>query len=176
MTLPTKYMWLESIDQLPRTIVEALKLYGTKETVGDGNNPTILGWAQEVGLGNQYRQDSVPWCGLFADLVVKRAGKDPVQSPLWALSWKSFGTAVTQPGLGDILVFQRPGGGHVGFYVAETATTYCVLGGNQGDAVSIIEVAKNRCVGHQRPNYTNQPSSVKPYYMSSSGHVSTNEA
>jgi hypothetical protein len=50
-----------------------------------------------------------------------------------------------------VLVFQRPGGGHVGFYVGEDATAYHVLGGNQGDAVTIARIAKARCVARRWP-------------------------
>jgi hypothetical protein len=41
-----------------------------------------------------------------------------------------------------VLVFERPGGGHVGYYFGEDATAYHVLGGNQGDAVTIARIAR----------------------------------
>jgi len=50
-----------------------------------------------------------------------------------------------------VLVFDRAGGGHVGFYVGEDLTSYDVLGGNQGDRVSIMRLEKSRCVARRWP-------------------------
>jgi uncharacterized protein (TIGR02594 family) len=172
--LPAKYAFLNTIGVLPKTIQEALKLYGTLEVKGNGNNPAILKWAKDLGI-RDYNMDSIPWCGLFAATVVSRAGKDVVSGPLWARNWANFGSKADHAQLGDILVFVRDGGGHVGFYVAESATTYHVLGGNQGDKVCITEIAKNRCIAARRPDYTNKPASVKSYTLASDGHVSVNE-
>ena len=171
----SKYSWLSKLE-LPKTISEGIKLLGTVETPGNKNNPIILGWAKEVGLEKSYSADSVPWCGLFAALVTKRAGKTPVDAPLWARNWSKFGVASPTPGLGDVLVFIRDGGGHVGFYIAEDQTAYHVLGGNQSDAVTITRVAKARCVAARRPIYTNIPKSVKPYIIAADGALSSNEA
>ena len=172
--LPSKYAFLNMIGTLPRTIQEALKLYGTLETQGNGNNPVILKWAKELGIRG-YDMDSIPWCGLFAAVVIERAGKDAVPAPLWARNWTAFGKKPYRAGLGDILVFVRDGGGHVGFYIAESDTTYHVLGGNQGDAVSICEIAKSRCIAFRRPLYTIKPPTAKAYQLSSTGKISTNE-
>lgn len=174
MTLPSKYAWLNDID-VPRMVAEGLALYGVTEKVGAGDNPQIMGWAKHLGLKDYYA-DAVPWCGLFMAYVADRADKPVVDGPLWALNWTRFGAAVTNPGLGDVLCFKRPGGGHVGIYVAEDATHYHVLGGNQGDKVSIIRIEKARCVGRRRPPYINKPASVRPYHMAATGAVSVNEA
>jgi uncharacterized protein (TIGR02594 family) len=160
--------------------VEGLKLHGTLEAKGAANNPIILQWAKEVGgwEGNYYTNDSIPWCGLFAAVVAKRAGKTVVKNYLGALSWSSFGTLINKSdvGLGDILTFIRPGGGHVGFYIAEDATAYHVLGGNQSDSVNITRIAKIRLYSCNRPQYNNKPLSVKKYWMAADGNLSTNEA
>jgi uncharacterized protein (TIGR02594 family) len=134
-----------------------------------------MGWAREVGLDTSYSDDSVPWCGLFAAVVAKRAGKGVVDAPLWARNWAKFGSIAGTPSLGDILVFVRDGGGHVGFYVAEDESAYHVLGGNQSDAVTITRIAKNRCIAARRPVYINKPESVKPYWIKADGALSTNE-
>lgn len=181
MNLPAPYSWLNDLgDAMPRTIEEALKLYDTKETVGTASNPVIMGWAEELGtqkIGYKYTGDDVPWCGLFAAIVVQRADKPVPFGPLRALNWKDFGVPTREAGLGDVLVFQRPGGGHVGFYVGEDDTSYCVLGGNQGDAVSFSWIAKDRCVAVRRPEYRQQPAAVQPYRLSRAGSpLSTNEA
>lgn len=175
MTIPAKYAWLKDLE-LPRMVAEGLKLHGLVETPGSADNPVIMAMAKEVGLEREYNHDAVPWCGLFAAVVAKRAGKSVVDGPLWALNWSKFGVATTQPGLGDILAFKRPGGGHVGIYIGEDPTHYHVLGGNQGDKVSITRIEKARCVARRRPVYKNQPASVKPYHLAATGAVSKNEA
>lgn len=178
MTYPDGYEWLGKLGSLPRVIIEALALVGTREIVGPKHNPIILAWAKEVGLGDVYRADEVPWCGLFVRLVCERAGKGGVAAPLWARNWARFGTKAERASLGDVLVFQRAGGGgHVGFYVAEDESAYHVLGGNQGDSVSIARIAKTRCIAARRPPFkVGMPASVRPYSADSGAALSTNEA
>lgn len=176
MRLLPAYRWLEATTQPPRMIAEALKLYGTVETPGAGNNPTIMAWANETGLKSTYTADSVPWCGLFMAVVAKRAGKPLVSSPLWALSWSKFGEQGGQPRLGDVLTFKREGGGHVTLYVGEDATCYHCLGGNQSDAVSITRIKKDRLYAVRRHYAIAAPASAKPYVLAASGAVSSNEA
>lgn len=173
--LPAPYAWLAS-EGAPRMIVEALKLYGTKETPGPGDNDVILDWARETGLAHIYNHDAVPWCGLFAAVVAQRAGKAIPNGPLWALNWGHFGHDVPAAMLGDVLVFKRPGGGHVGLYVGEDAEAYHVLAGNQGDAVSISRIAKSRCVAIRRPDYHVKPANVRVIHLAADGALSTNEA
>lgn len=163
--LPPSYLWLADIDT-PRIIDEALALYGVRETAGPLNTPVIMAWAAQLGIARAYVADSIAWCGLFAGIVVKRAGWEPVDGPLWARNWAKFGKPSAEPGLGDVLVFSREGGGHVGFYIAEDATTYHVLGGNQGDAVSIVRIAKGRLIAARRPIWRlARPASVKRYVL-----------
>jgi hypothetical protein len=156
MMLPQQYHWLPAV-QPPRMIVEALNLYGTIETPGAGNNPTIMAWAKETGLTAIYSADSVPWCGLL-------------------MAWAKFGVEAGQPRLGDVLTFTRKGGGHVGLYVGEDKAAYHVLGGNQGDAVSITRIGKERLYRARRPAYSQIPASVQPIVLAASGTLSENEA
>jgi hypothetical protein len=73
------------------------------------------------------------------------------------------------------MVFERPGGGHVGFYVGEDAAAYHVLGGNQGDSVTIARIEKQRCIARRWPE--GQPVIGKPVMLSSGGRpISRNEA
>lgn len=180
MNLPAGYEWLGQIDQLPKTIQEGLKLLGTAEIVGKGSNRTIMAWRDELNQAGVaitgYSDDDIPWCGLFAAIVAHRAGKAVVAAPLWARNWAKFGFGGYQASLGDVLVFVRDGGGHVGFYVAEDASAYHVLGGNQGNRVSITRIAKDRCIAARRPDYKVRPTSVKPYQVKAGGALSRNEA
>jgi uncharacterized protein (TIGR02594 family) len=180
MAYPKGYEWLGTLGQLPRTIAVALSLIGTQEVVGKGSNATIMSWRNELNAAGHkidgYSDDDIPWCGLFAAFVTFKAGKNPVAGPLWARNWASFGTKGDKASLGDVLVFSRNGGGHVGFYVAEDNACFHVLGGNQGNAVSITRIAKTRCIAVRRPVYNQPPASVKPYRVSAAGAVSSNEA
>src|SRR5688572_4140032 len=107
-TLPKGYEWLAEVEGVQRTIAEGLKLHGIVEKPGSANNATIISWADEVGwkIDDVYKADSIPWCGLFAAVVCKRAGKHFPENALWALSWSAFGVPVDKPGLGDVLVFK----------------------------------------------------------------------
>lgn len=176
MTLPPAYAWLAS-EPGPKMILEALKLYGVHEAPGSVNDPVIMGWAAEMGLSSVYSSDAIPWCGLFMAIVAKRAGKQPPLQPLWALNWGVFGNAVPDyPKLGDVLIFKRDGGGHVAMYVGEDADHYHVLGGNQGDAVSISRIAKDRLYKSRRPVYSAEPDNVRVIHLAALGAASRNEA
>ena len=176
MSLPISFAWLV-MESGPRMLVEARRLYGIRETRGPGNTPAIMQWADELGPGVRriYTADSVPWCGLFMSVVAYRAGKPLPQSPLWARAWASWSEASPKAALGDVLVFVREGGGHVGLYVAEDKIAYHVLGGNQGDAVSIKRIAKSRCIAIRRLYKSGPPANVRPVHVEASGELSTNE-
>jgi uncharacterized protein (TIGR02594 family) len=175
--LPSRYAWLAR-EPGPKMIVEALKLFGAMEKPGSANNPTIVAWAKEVGgeVADIYKADSIPWCGLFMAVVAKRAGKELPKHPLWALSWSAFGAKAPAPALGDVLVFTRGGGGHVGLYVGEDASAFHVLGGNQSDRVCIARIAKARLYAARRPLYRIQPANVRPIHLEATGALSLNEA
>ena len=172
--LPAMYSWLNTITP-PNIIKEALKLYGVDEVLGKQNNPEILSWGRECNIS--YNADSIPWCGLFVAVVVKRANWTIVDNPLWARNWMNFGVPSPSPGLGDIMIFSRNGGGHVGFYIGEDLQYYHVLGGNQGDSVNIIRINKDRLIGARRPKWRiSKPASVKRYTLGASGIISQDEA
>lgn len=175
MNLPKAYQWLAS-EGAPRHLLKALELYGVTEIVGKQHNPVIMGWAKEVGLENVYLSDEIPWCGLFMAVVIKRAAREPVKDPLFALNWNNFGVRTFSPMLGDILTFTRNTGGHVGIYVGEDSSAYHVLGGNQGNKVSIVRIAKSRISQARRPQYINQPINVRKIMLASNGILSENEA
>ena len=194
--LPAQYRWLET-EPGPRMIVEALKQYGTLEAPGEADNPKIIGWQAELeaaGLGHVYagvyRHDVIPWCGLFMAIVAHRANierrpeRNPPRLYLSALEWAAFGTSVPKgaAALGDVLVFKRKGGGHVGLYVGQdspnknSASAFHVLGGNQQNRVSITRLSRNRLVAVRRPPYRTQPANVRPILLAASGSLSVNEA
>lgn len=175
MKLPKAYQWLAQEDG-PRHLLKAVELFGVEETVGVKHNPVIIGWAKELSLDKVYTSDETAWCGLFVAISIHRSGRIVVKDPLWALNWNKFGIAITTPQLGDILTFKRNGGGHVGFYVGEDATAYHVLGGNQGNKVSVVRIAKSRLNGARRPEYNSKPLNIRSVVLAGNGSLSTNEA
>jgi uncharacterized protein (TIGR02594 family) len=178
MKLPNGYEWIGNVGQLPKMLSEAIALHGTVEKAGAANSPVIMAWAKETGLDHDgYNADSVPWCGLFMAIVAKRAGYAFPKHPLWALNWQGFGKAALQPCLGDVLVFVRPSGGHVGLYVGEDAAAFHVLGGNTHDSVAIARIEKERFRAARSPLFKiGRPASSKPYILAASGKLSRNEA
>ena len=126
---------------------------GMREAPGPANSQTILGWAKKLGtkvLGMVYNADSVPWCGLFVATCIAEAGLAPAPVAVRAKAWATWGDPV-RPRVGAVLVFARDGGGHVAFYVGETDTHFEVLGGNQGDRVSIMRIARDRMIASRWP-------------------------
>ena len=157
---------------------EAERLLGLKEGPGSRDNPTIIDWADQLGI--DYDHDDIPWCGLFvAHCVGATLPDEPLPgNPLGARNWARFGVAAEQGAPGAILVFWREspnsGKGHVGFYHAEDASAYHVLGGNQSDSVSVTRVAKSRLLGMRRPS-TSGPLPGKAVIVNAQGVLSTNE-
>ncbi len=169
------YNYLKS--NSPNVIDEAIKYLGIQEVLGKEHNPIIMQWADELGLRKIYTNDEIPWCGLYVAIVCKRADKEVVTNPLWARNWLKFGTKQPTAMLGDILVFSRGTGGHVGFYVGEDKDCYHVLGGNQGDKVCVTRVRKLRCIGVRRPKWKiAQPKSVRVITLGNNGIISEDEA
>ena len=166
----------------PAWLLAARQLLGTREAAGAANNGTILSWAKLLGikvLGILYNADSTPWCGLFVAHCLRAAGVNltAMKVGVRAKAWATWGSAIAADRLapGAILVFDRAGGGHVAFYVGEDPTHYHVLGGNQGDRVSIMRLEKSRCVARRWPTLV--PVIGGPVKLTASGvPVSRNEA
>lgn len=128
---------------------------GTLEVPGKGNNPAIVRYYADAGHAG-VKHDSVPWCAAFACSVLERSG---IRSPrkLTARSFLNWGEEVTDPQVGDVVVFKRGNSswqGHVAFFVEETGKGISVLGGNQSDAVNIRTYSKSKLLGYRRPKET----------------------
>ncbi len=97
--------------------------------------------------------------------------------PYFARNWTGFGVKRT-PTYGAVLVFERgPNSGHVGFCVGESldGKAFLVLGGNQGDTVSVVPIAKSRMLACRWPaTFPLRPINLPR--MSVTQALSTNEA
>ena len=79
--------------------------------------------------------------------------------------------------VGCVVVYERKGGGHVGFVVGKDQKgNLMTLGGNQGDRVSVLPFEQSRALGYRWPsNYPIIPTEPLPL-VSSDGFVSKKEA
>ena len=134
-------------------ITKGKEVFGLHETK---DNDKLKKWLKSDGktLGDP---KALPWCGDYVETcIVTTLPKETLPGPLgknpyWAKNWLLLGQPV-KPCYGAIAIFDRDGGGHVGFLVGEDATDWYVLGGNQSNSVSITRIAKNRLVGTRWPS------------------------
>jgi uncharacterized protein (TIGR02594 family) len=163
----------------PRWLKLARADLGLRETPGIANNPVLMRRFASItkALGVAYNGDATPWCGAILAWWMTQCC---IPTPLVAIrakSWAGWGANLRPERLapGAVLVFGRDGGGHVGLYVGEDATHYHVLGGNQGDAVTIARIAKSRLLASRWPR--GEPVIGGPVRLAASGvRVSTGEA
>lgn len=125
---------------------------GVAEFPGSRSNPRVMDYyrlAGNSGIGD----DAVPWCAAFVGACLERAHVTCSRS-LAARSYLSWGKALDQPEPGCIVVLSRgqdPSAGHVGFLAGVTASKVFLLGGNQGDAVSVASFERGRVLGYRLP-------------------------
>ena len=157
----------------PKWLKIAETYTGLAEIRGPKHNKTILGWLEK--LNAWWRDDETPWCGVFVAHCIDEAALPIPKYYMRAKAWADYGSLLQRDRLapGAILVFDRAGGGHVGFYVGEDAGHYFVLGGNQGNAVNLMKLGKTRLTASRWPK--GEPVIGKPVYLRG-GKVSTDEA
>jgi uncharacterized protein (TIGR02594 family) len=145
---------------LPAAVVEPYWLahargyLGTIEIAGPRTAPVIERWLAR--LGAPWRDDETPWCGIFVAGVLDEAGAGALPLPSHyyrARAWLEWGTPIPLPLLGCVAVFERgPAAGHVGFVVGRTyAGDLLILGGNQGNRVSVAAFPRWRAIGYRWP-------------------------
>lgn len=159
----------------PKWLTLAVGHIGLREIPGAKHNQTIINWL--VKLKAWWKDDETPWCGTFVANCLNEAGQPIIKNWMRAKDWASYGSNLRLSCLarGAILVFVREGGGHVGFYVGEDTTHYHVLGGNQGNAVSVTRIAKARLIAARWPK--DVPVLGGPVLLTAAGvPVSKNEA
>ena len=96
------------------------------------------------------------WCAAFVNATLAKAGMRGTGSNM-ARSFLDYGSPVETPAAGDIAVYRRgdPKGpyGHVGFVesVDPRTGTVNLLAGNQGNAVTVRQMALEDALGYRRP-------------------------
>ncbi|MCZ6662021.1 MAG: TIGR02594 family protein [Actinobacteria bacterium] len=116
---------------------------------GTRHNPKILEYHAITTL--RAHQDETAWCSSFVNWCITQAdlrGTDRAN----ARSWLSWGVPLSQPKQGAVAVFWRGKSndgvpGHVGFYLEDSGSAVKLLGGNQGDRVSIKDQTMKKFLG-----------------------------
>lgn len=167
-----KPMWLrKALEYL------AVKEYPGKQT----HNKTILGWWKKIRA--PFNDDETPWCAAFVGGVLEECGILSSRSAS-ARSYRRWGYELVAPCVGAVVVFWRgsPDGpfGHVGFIVGKDQhENLMVIGGNQGDAVTIKPFANDRVLSYHWPKSNDIPRELGIQYLpivKSNGELSINEA
>ena len=147
----------ERLPQVPIQSAQELKWMemaraelGIAEQSGSASNPRITAYHATTTLGPQ--PDHVHWCSSFVNFCITHAGLTGTNSAL-ARSWATWGVETPSLVPGCIVVLKRgePPSGHVGFFVGMDAGRVRLLGGNQGDAVSIASFEANRVIAKRLP-------------------------
>lgn len=146
---PGTLMMPQDFTQFPWMEV-ALGEIGVRELRGNRHNPRILEYFTAV-RGDTH-DDETAWCSAFVNWVMREIGITGTQRAN-ARSWITWGNSIPTDTLhyGAITVLWRvsPSSweGHVGFYVGSEGGEIVLLGGNQGNAVSLKNYPRSRLLG-----------------------------
>ncbi len=133
-----------------------------EDSVQGAHTARIVEYHQTTTL--RATDDETPWCSSFVNWVMRQSGRAGTNSAL-ARSWLNWGTAVTDPSPGAVVVIKKttPGttratgsttGFHVGFYITKSQSYVRILGGNQSDQVkySNFMLSAYEVKGYRVPN------------------------
>lgn len=123
---------------------------GLRETPGIKTTPKIARWLIEQRAW--WADDETPWCGIALAAWMRAAGHKPPALAMRAKSWATWGQPCS-PVRGAVVVLERKGGGHVALLEGrDTAGRWLLLGGNQGDQVSIAAFTQARVIATRWPS------------------------
>jgi uncharacterized protein (TIGR02594 family) len=131
----------------------AAEYLGVKETPGRATTAAI---AEMFRLAPSWldQDDSVTaWCGIFRGYVGHVTATGMPAQHYRAAAWLEWGQPVPLEAArrGDTVILSRTGGHHVALYVSTpTGGTVRLLGGNQGNAVSLANFAAASVKGIRR--------------------------
>lgn len=138
--------------QQPPWLAPAWAELGQKEVAGSSDNRRILAFYRDAGHP-EIAHDETAWCAAFVGACLVRSGIDGTAS-LMARSYLSWGEPIEEPRIGAVAVLRRgndPSLGHVAFLVGECEGGLVLLGGNQGDAVSVARFDRDALLGLRWP-------------------------
>lgn len=167
----------------PAWLRVARSYLGLREYRGNRHNPKIVEWWIKLGL--PFRNDETPWCAGYVCGVLEEVSiRSPRSAAARSFHWKNWGTVLNEPAVGAVVSMwrgsKRGAYGHVGFVVGRDRFDHLmVIGGNQGNCVSIKPFECARVLSYHWPREANPPTEVgfnKLPMVKSSGRVSKNEA
>lgn len=120
----------------------------------DQDNITLSRFIRQAA-GIEINPAKTAWCAAFVDAVLHKSNLGGGTGKLNARSYLNWGVPVDTPRRGDVVVFSRgdPNGwqGHVGFFEGyDSNGNIRVLGGNQGNQVSVTSYSPDRLLGFRR--------------------------
>ncbi|WP_374332215.1 TIGR02594 family protein [Aestuariivirga sp.] len=139
---------------MTKTLELARSYLGTKEVTGPADNPKIMEMYRTVGQ-DWVEHDEMAWCAAFVGHCLETSGIASTQK-LNARSYLTWGEKVPsleQAKEGDVVVLSRGTSGwqgHVAFFLRAVGQQVEVLGGNQGNGVSITRYPKSKILGIRR--------------------------
>lgn len=132
----------------------ALAELGQAEVPGGEHNRRILEYHARTSL--RAKTDETPWCASYVSWVLEQSEIISAHSAR-AMDYATWGQPLATPALGCVVVLRRTGGGHVGFWMGERDGKVLVLGGNQGNRVSIAPYRLEDVVGYRWPSERPRP-------------------
>lgn len=144
---------------LPPWMAAAWRQHGVREAPRASHTRAILNYAQAIGA-SWVKTDETPWCASFVGACLEAADVASTRS-MRARSYQSWGRDVRDaPPVGAIVVLSRgrnPAYGHVGFFLSRSSKGIVLLGGNQGNAVSVDTYSTSRVVAIRWPKEVDLP-------------------
>lgn len=138
---------------MKEVLLEMLSHYGMQEVEGPQANPEIVAFFKD--LGYDVKDDETSWCAASLNYYLKQCGYE-YTGKLDARSFLKLSVIVLKPTLGDIVVLWRESPeswkGHVGLFINWNTKYVWLLGGNQGNALSITAFPRERVLGCRRAN------------------------
>jgi len=135
-------------------LIELLSHYGLSEIAGAQSNPEIIAMGKDLGF-DIVDDSETAWCSLALNYFAKKCGYEYSNS-LAARSWLKMPNqiVVLKPEVGDVAVLWRGSPddwrGHVGLFISQDVHNIYLLGGNQGNSLTISAYPRERVLGYRK--------------------------
>lgn len=159
----------------PKWLKAAFSDLGLHEVKGRQHNDRIVEMFTIAGHP-EIKDDETAWCSAAVNTWMVEAGLRGTGA-LNARSWLTWGRPVnTDKAIprGAVLVFRRGNSswqGHVCLLLEDNGRTLVVLGGNQGDSVSIARYSREALLGARLPNTAGNSVTLKAAGTSAASQV-----